>query len=547
MRIVRIALAIVGVAALGLGVGIGCSDNTANNAGSGSSSGGTGASGASGAGTGASGSAGAHSGSSSGISDAGPDADAGGLDAGGKEVLYANSGLSLGVFDLDVADGTLTPKLTDAGAGATMVPQVLQFADFDPGHKHLYLGATTGTDHYLYANAIDPSSGRLTALGASVDGGLGLLSPRGRVINLTVSGDDKYLLTVHNVTQSYSVFNIAGDSTLGTEVPQADGGNSNVGAFVHQVRVDPSGQYVTICDRGNDPATVVTDAGLVAKPEDVGHLLVYSFSGGVLTPKQTITFPSGYGPRHLDFHPTQPWVYASVERGNRLITYTFQNGMLTEKFNVASVANAADAPDASLNATEAVNGQRAGAIKVDPSGKYLWITNRNNLAIPDPGPPLDAGTDAAGGDAGDATVADAAPVDADAAASDADAAASDADGAADAAVADAGPVPMVFAETGENNIALFSINQTTGEPTFVAAVDSHGVEPRTFVVDPAHKFLIVGNQKKVFRRQGGTLTTVLPNVAVFQIAADGRLTFLKSYDQTSGEVWWVGSTTVTGP
>jgi 6-phosphogluconolactonase (cycloisomerase 2 family) len=465
--------------------------------------------------------------------------------------LYANSGLTLGVFDLNVADGTLTPKLTDAGAGATLVPQILQFADFDPSHKHLYLGATTGTDHYLYAYAIDPSSGWLTALGASVDGGLGLLSPRGRVINLTVSGDDKYLLTVHNVTRSYSVFNIAADSTIGSEVPQgADGGNNNVGAFVHQVRVDPTGQYVTICDRGNDPATVTTDAGPMTTPEELGHVLVYSFSNGVLTPKQTITFPSGYGPRHLDFHPSKPWVYASVERGNRLIMYTFQNGMLTEKFNVQSVANASDVPDASINATEAVNGQRAGAIKVDPSGQYLWITNRNNLAIPDPGSPLDAGTDAAGGAASDATIADAPAADADAGAVDADADAGEAvtdAAAADAAVAEAGPPPMVFAETGENNIALFSINQTTGEPTFVAAVDAHGIEPRTFAVDPSHKFLIVGNQKKVLRRQGATLTTVLPNLAVFQIAADGRLTFLKSYDQTMGEVWWVGSTTVTAP
>jgi 6-phosphogluconolactonase (cycloisomerase 2 family) len=369
-------------------------------------------------------------------------------------------------------------------------------------------------------------------------------------------------LTVHNVTRSYSVFNIAADSTIGGDVPQADGGNSNIGAFVHQVRVDPSGQYVTICDRGNDPTTVMTDAGPTTTPEDLGHILVYSFSAGVLTPKQTITFPSGYGPRHLDFHPTKPWVYAAVERGNRLIMYTFENGTLTEKFNVQSVANAADAPDAAINTTEAISGQRAGAIKVDPSGQYLWITNRNNSAMPDPGPPSDAGTDAAGGDASDATLADAAAADADAAAADADAAAADADAAAadadaaaadadaaaaDSGVADAGPPTMVFAETGENNIALFSIDQTTGEPKFVAAADAHGIEPRTFVVDPSHKFLIVGNQKKVLRRQGATLTTVLPNLAVFQIAADGRLTFVKSYDQTTGEVWWVGSTTVTGP
>ena len=29
----------------------------------------------------------------------------------------------------------------------------------------------------------------------------------------------------------------------------------------------------------------------------------------------------GFGPRHLDFHPTQPWVYVSIERQNKLYVY----------------------------------------------------------------------------------------------------------------------------------------------------------------------------------------------------------------------------------
>jgi 6-phosphogluconolactonase (cycloisomerase 2 family) len=397
-----------------------------------------------------------------------------------------------------------------------MVPQIPQFAQFDPSRQHLYVGATTGSSNYYYVYAIAPSSGLLMALGSP------LLSPNGRVINLTLTADDKYLLSVHNVTETYSVFGIAADSTIGAMVAQPDGGDTNVGSYLHQIRVDPSGQYVTICDRGNDPSTTTTDAGTVNMPEQFGHLLVYSFSNGVLTPKQNIPFDAGVGPRHLDFHPTQPWVYLSAERGNRLMMFTFESGTLTKQFDVTSVAVAADA--VITDSTEAVNGQRAGAIMVDPSGKYLWITNRFNEVVPDPGPPADAGADAAGGDAS------------------ADAAGSDA--SADAAGAT--PV-MVLEDGGENNVALFSIDQTTGEPTFVAAVDTHGIEPRTFTVDPSHQFLIVGNQKQEFVRQGATLATELPNVAVFRIGADGELTFVAKYDQMSGEVVWVGSTAVTGP
>ncbi|MGA7123726.1 MAG: beta-propeller fold lactonase family protein, partial [Polyangiaceae bacterium] len=378
---------------------------------------------------------------------AAPDAGGDATDGGGKVVLYANSGPSLGVFDLSVTDGTLTPR------PPLSVPQIPQYGWFDSSFQHLYIGATTGSDNYYYAYTVDQASGALAALGSP------LLSPNGRVINLTLSPDDKYLLSVHNVTKTYSVFDIASDSTIGSLIPQADGGDTNVGAYLHQVRVDPSGKFVTICDRGNDPATVMTDAGPTTTPEAFGHLLVFSFSDGTLTPVQNITFTAGVGPRHLDFHPTQPWVYLSAERGNRLIMYTFENGTLTEKYNVTSVANPADSMV--TDNTEAVNGQRAGAIKVDPSGQYLWITNRNNMTEPDPGPPLDAGAaaqDAAGPkDAeGDATSA------LDGTAHDAASSQDAAGGGQDAGAADSAAPVQVFAGAGENNIALFSIDQTTG-------------------------------------------------------------------------------------
>jgi 6-phosphogluconolactonase len=498
MRTAYSLLAIFAAAALSLSGSAGCSDSTPSNGGN------TGADAGGGSDATADGGPGDASGGadvSSTTTDAGGDASDGG--GTGTEIVYANSGVSLGAFELNLADGSLTQK------GTTTLGQILQFGTFDSNYRHLYAGATTGTDNYLYAYSIAQTSGLLTALGSPV------LSPNGRVINLTLSGDDKYLLSVHNVTKTYSVFDVGSDSTIGALVPQLDGGDTNVGAYLHQVRVDPSGHYVTICDRGNDPSTTMTDAGIVTTPEALGHLLVYSFSSGVLTPLQNITFTPGVGPRHLDFHPTQPWVYLSAERGNRLITYKFENGMLTQMFDVTSVAVAADATI--TNATEAVNGQRAGAIKVDPSGKYLWITNRDNQVEADPGPPLDAGADAASGDAG-----------------------------GDAG-AEAGAPANVFAGLGENNIALFSIDQTTGEPTFVAAWDTHGIEPRTFTVDPSHQFLIVGNQKQEMVRQGATLSTVLPNVAVFQIGSEGRLTFAQKYDQTSGEVVWVGSPVLAGP
>ena len=44
---------------------------------------------------------------------------------------------------------------------------------------------------------------------------------------------------------------------------------------------------------------------------------------------------------------------------------------------------------------------------------------------------------------------------------------------------------------GENNIAVFSIDQASGEPTLIQAEDVRGVYPRTFALDPAARMLAV--------------------------------------------------------
>jgi 6-phosphogluconolactonase (cycloisomerase 2 family) len=81
----------------------------------------------------------------------------------------------------------------------------------------------------------------------------------------------------------------------------------------------------------------------------------------------------------------------------------------------------------------------------------------------------------------------------------------------------------------------------------VSAVDSHGFEPRTFALDPSGRYMLVGNQKNVNVLGDAGVSAVLPNIAVFSVGPSGALTFVNKYDQTTGEVWWVGGRSVTGP
>ena len=473
----------------------------------------------------------AGSGGHAGATDGGVDSptDTGGGDSSdtappGKEVVYTNAGTSLYVFDFNASDGTLTlkPALTN------VLAQVPQYAVMDqPAQKYLYAGVTIEPANYIDSFSIDPVAGGLTRIpppaadaGADAgDGGAsdaaqpqGTVSPNGRAIYVSLSKDNKYLLAVHNVTKSYTVFNLGTDGTVGSPVAQTGGTDMNVGNFVHQIRVDPTGQYVFICDRGTDPTTTTgADGGVVNVPEGLGHLRSFTFTNGVLTPLQTIEYPAGYGPRHLDFHPTKPWVYVSVGRGNQLITYTMANGMLTQVDVKTSLDSAAEAAKFPTYAQDSVNGQQSCGIMVHPSGKWLWISNTNRQVVPFT---PDAGVGDGGSDGGDA----------------------------------APPAPQqVYIGTGENNVALFSIDQTTGIPTWVASADSHGFVPRTFALDPSGRYLIAANQKQVNKLVGSTVTSVLPNLSVFSVAGDGKLTFVNTTDLSTGDIFWVGGRTVTGP
>jgi 6-phosphogluconolactonase len=85
-----------------------------------------------------------------------------------------------------------------------------------------------------------------------------------------------------------------------------------------------------------------------------------------------------------------------------------------------------------------------------------------------------------------------------------------------------------------NNIAVFAINQRTGEPSLIQNIDTEGSTPRTFAVDPSGRLLIVGNQT--------TSSTTPANLAVFRIGPDGRLAFVRRYPSAVGQkpLWWMG-------
>jgi len=262
------------------------------------------------------------------------------------------------------------------------------------------------------------------------------------------------------------------------------GPDGAIGTEVKQIAPVDGGVYAhQIRMMPSNQALVLVTRGnnaTATKPEDPGALKVKSLKNGQLKDIASIAPASGYGfgPRHVDFHPAKPWLYSSVERQNQLQMYRLTGGGLEPM--PAFIATTLNEPG-NLRPEQMV-----GPIHVHPSGRFVYLCNRASGLI-------------------------------------------DADG-------------QKVAAGGENSVAVFSINQTTGEPKLVQTIDTHGYHPRTFSIDPTGRMLVVANLLAVPVRDGTAVKTQPATLSAYKIGADGKLTFARSYDiETNGQTqWWSG-------
>jgi 6-phosphogluconolactonase len=387
-----------------------------------------------------------------------------------RMAFYSGVGTELTHYDVDVDADTLTKR------GAVKMPGGIQYAWPSPSRKFLYVTSSTGgpgfsgNEHYLAAFRVG-GDGELTPQGDMV-------KLRSRPINNSVDRSGRYVLVAYNFPAGVSVHRIKADGGIGDEVPQPD--NLEKGIYFHQIRATPGNKTVIVVARGNNP-----EGG---KPEDPGSLHVYGFKDGVLSNLRKIQPNGGYGfgPRHLDFHPTKPWVYVSVERQSKLIVYKLEpNGDLDPEplFTKETLGD----PDHRIPV------QGAGPIHVHPNGKFVYLGNRSGVATA-VGPGIE-----------------------------------DVDGV------------KVFS-AGESNIAAFAINPQTGEPTAFQHADIRAAHPRTFGLDSSGRMMAVGALAPTAIRRDGKVVVIPAGITVFKVSADGKLDFIRKYDLDVGKLtqWWSG-------
>ena len=382
-----------------------------------------------------------------------------------KVALYANVGSELTHYDVDVEGAALVKR------GTVTLPAGVQYAWPHASRRYIYVATSSsasgygkaGTDHHVTALRIDPATGALTKHGESIR------LPT-RPIHMTTDIPSENILVASNNPSALHIYRINKDGTPGEEVKQP--GPIDAGVFAHQVRVTPDNCYAILVTRGNE--------GTPQKPEDPGGLKVFEYKNGVLG-KMVDVAPDGgrnFGPRHLDFHPTKPWMYVSIETQNKMYTYKMDGGKINPQ--IAFRADTLAEPN-NIRARQA-----ASTVHVHPNGRFLYGANRAQELVDWEGKKVFKG--------------------------------------------------------GENSIVVYAINQTTGEPTAIQHIETRAIHPRTFHIDPSGRVMVVQHNLPVPVREGNDVRIVPAGLSVFRIGDDGKLTFARAYDVDVGDktMFWMG-------
>jgi 6-phosphogluconolactonase len=383
-----------------------------------------------------------------------------------KTMVYASVGPELTQYDLDVENAALARR------GTVALPANVHYVWPHASRQHLYvassdsasgIGGPVGHKHNVSAFRVDPATGALTPHGDPI-------ALPTRPIHMTSDVPSNNLLVAFSNPSGLRVYRVNTDGTPGAEVAQEE--PIDPGIYGHQVRVSLDNRVAILVTRGHDAAG--------GKPEEPGALKVFRYRDGLLTNEVSVAPGDGFGfgPRHLDFHPTEPWVYVSLERQNRLDMFALDRDVLspTPLFRKGTLAEPGN-----------IRGRQvAGTVHVHPNGRFVYVANRASSTVEIDGRRVFAG--------------------------------------------------------GENTLAVYAIDPATGEPNPIQHVDTNGIHCRTFHIDRSGQILVAAHIMGLPVRDGATTREVPASLAVFRIAADGKLDFVRKYDVDVGErqMFWMG-------
>lgn len=262
---------------------------------------------------------------------------------------------SKGIYrsEFDTTTGSLTEPQVAAEVGS---PSFLAIA---PSGTALYaIGETTGNKKDgggVYAFRLDPATGRLTKLNQLTSGGAG-------PCHIVTDPEGKFAVVANYSGGSCAAFRLKPDGSLDarTAFVQHKGNSVNPGRqkepHAHCGTFDNSGKFAFVVDLGLD------------------KVMVYNIDRetGALTATTPIQLPAGSGPRHIQFTPD-----------NRI---AFVCGELDCTANVVKMDPATGQGKvvqsvSTLPSGKPGKGDSTAEVRIHPSGKFVYVSNRGHNSI----------------------------------------------------------------------------------------------------------------------------------------------------------------------
>ncbi len=323
----------------------------------------------------------------------------------GKTMLYGALGAEMGAYSINLDTAELTLEQT------TKLPAGMQYAWPNKARTLMYFVTSDSgpmqkvklPNHYIQVYKL-LKSGALEAYGDAIK-----LSNRPLHCSLDIA--EKHLLVAYNDPAELTIHRVLPDGKIGEQVKQQV--PLDFGITPHQVRVTPHDNIIVFPTRGHHPFR-----GSKESPGSV-RLFAYDSATGLISKQLPSIAPNGgygFGARHVDYHPTKPWMFLLVESQNELHVYDYSKDGIdhTPRFK----------KDCLAGAKQGGSRQLTSAIHFHPNGKFVYITNRAH------------DTDEVDGQ-------------------------------------------KVF-NGGVNDITVFSVDQTTGEPTLIQHAETYGIFPAHF-------------------------------------------------------------------
>jgi 6-phosphogluconolactonase len=252
-----------------------------------------------------------------------------------------------------------TGQVTPIGLAAETVNP--SFLAISPNHSFLYAVNETGDykgekSGAVSAFAIDRKTGKLTFLNQVASRGA---DP----CYVTLDKTGKYVLVANYTGGSIAVFPVLEDGRLGEASAFAQHSGHGpmpmrqAGPHAHSIDLSPDNRFAIVDDLGLD------------------ETLVYKFdaSNGRLTPNDPpfAKAEASAGPRHLALHPNNKFGYVINEMGDSVSVFSFDAaaGTLQPLQTVSTIP-------------KTFSGRNDDAeIEIDPSGKFLYASNRGHDSI----------------------------------------------------------------------------------------------------------------------------------------------------------------------